>query len=237
MDSIIKFLRDPGVIGWIAPIITTVFIPVIVKLIFKKINTQKTINVVTVANSKILEALRPLFIQKIYVDKKLLNDIISAISMEYDLDINMLINIKQIKEKLVYDISVTRFMDEKEKIDRINNLYKNFSDYGYDYNNCGKENIVNLNNGNIFGVVGNIKSIPKLRKINNIDRLNKEKEKLRILNQKIVIICSIIAIIIFSEVVIYNYNFIVDNLLLIITITGIIFTIISFYITINSIEK
>ncbi|MGJ0701369.1 hypothetical protein, partial [Clostridium perfringens] len=198
MNIIINFFKDSIVIGWIAPIVATVLGSWLVNLIFKKRHTQKTIDTVTVANSKILDAIRPLFIQKIHVDKNLLQDIISAVSIDYDLDIDMLINIKQIKEKLVYDISVTRFMDEKEKIDRIENLYKTFSNYEYDDKNCYKDD--------------------------NIAILNKEREKLRKLNKEITIFSVIISTIVFIGTFSYNFStlieFINNNFSFVISLIG-----------------
>lgn len=139
MNNITKILSNSIVTGWIAPIITAILASLILKLLSQKKHTKKTIDTVAVANSKILDAIRPLFIQKIYVDKKILDDIIKAIALEYDLDIGILINLSQIKEKLIYDILTTRFMDEKEKIDTIKNLYDNFSGYECDDDNIKKK--------------------------------------------------------------------------------------------------
>ncbi|MDU7869645.1 MAG: hypothetical protein E7J78_21275, partial [Pantoea sp.] len=75
MNNITKILSNSIVTGWIAPIITAILASLILKLLSQKKHTKKTIDTVAVANSKILDAIRPLFIQKIYVDKKILDDI------------------------------------------------------------------------------------------------------------------------------------------------------------------
>lgn len=174
-----NFFNNQVVIGWIAPIITTVLIPFVGKLMLNRHKTKETITSVTVANSKIMDSVRPLFIKK-FVEKKLINDITNAIALEYNLKPDMLININQIREKLIYEITATRFMDDNEKIEAINKVYENFSLY--------EEDSVNV--------------------ISNI--INQEKNNLIKINNKIFIVVMIMLLATFSPFIYSNCNYIIN---------------------------
>lgn len=121
------FLENEIVVNWVAPIFTDLVsfvLPIIVVGIvrgFKKVKSVKE------ANEKIINAIRPFIIQQINIEIQTVEKIRTAILKEAQLKEKDVYSLEEIQNKLILDISETRYLKEQEKQNLIDFTYKVFS--------------------------------------------------------------------------------------------------------------
>ena len=115
-ETLLKpILTNQIIVDWISPIITgliIVIIPALIAKFFKNKNLIKNINFV---NNKIIDTIRPFIIQRIEIDSKFISNIRNAIIKENNIKEKYIYNELDIRNKLLLDISETRFLKENEK--------------------------------------------------------------------------------------------------------------------------
>lgn len=129
-DSIMKpILTNQIIVDWIAPIITGLIvfiIPAIVVRICKSRNLSKKIEE---TNGKIINTIRPFIIQRIAISQHFISDIRMAIIKESEIKEKLIYTEIEIRNKILWDISETRFLKEKEKQELIEDTYKIFENF------------------------------------------------------------------------------------------------------------
>lgn len=130
-EVVIKpILTNQIVVDWIAPIITgliVVAIPAILAKFFRNKSFQKSINLV---NSKIIDTIRPFIIQRIEITPDFISGVRVAIIKENSIKEKYIYTEIEIRNKILLDISETRFLAEKEKqelIEFTNKIFGKFS--------------------------------------------------------------------------------------------------------------
>ena len=122
-------LTNQIVVDWIAPIITSLIciaVPTILTKFFKSKSLIKSINMV---NNKIIDTIRPFIIQRIEISSDFISSIRIAIIKESNIKEKNIYTELEIRNKLLLDISETRFLKEEEKRDLIEFTYKVFEDF------------------------------------------------------------------------------------------------------------
>jgi hypothetical protein len=140
-------VSNDTVIGWIAPIITTPiagFIVYIVNIIRKRSKSISVIKTINVANKRLMDSIRPFFIQGIKLEKDILLNIRNAIAREYGIEIKSMFSINQIKENIILDVSETRFLKDQDKIKLIDFIESVFKEYIPDGDNEREQSLIRL---------------------------------------------------------------------------------------------
>ncbi|WP_238948845.1 hypothetical protein [Clostridium sp. YIM B02569] len=117
---------------WVAPTVTAIIAALIVAFVtvlIKKRNAVGYINTISAAEEKLLEILRPFFIQELELTQEVLIDLRRAIIKEYKLKDEKFISIKEIKEAIILDILRTRFIKEDDKKRLVESTYITFGKY------------------------------------------------------------------------------------------------------------
>lgn len=190
MKAITTILENQIIQAWIAPIVTTVLIALGgygINIFRKKRQVQQNINIYSAAEEKLVEIIRPFFIQELMLDKNVIEDTRNAIIREFGLDGDVFIKIDDVKNIIILDILRTRFIKEEDKKKLIESAYNVFNYYGI---NCTCKNMQK-----------NIDSKDISAEFNKID-LNKDYLKYKNLeiekyNRLLIIIISGITCIIF----------------------------------------
>lgn len=141
MRAIVTFLENQIIQAWIAPIVTAILIALGgygINVFRKKRQVQQNINIYSAAEEKLVETIRPFFIQELMLNKNVIDDTRNAIIREFGLDDNIFIKIEDIKNIIILDILRTRFIKEEDKKKLIESAYNVFNSYGI---NCTDKNI------------------------------------------------------------------------------------------------
>lgn len=147
MKVISGFFENTTVQAWIAPIVTSILVALGgygISIFKKKKQVQKNINIYSAAEEKLIEILRPFFIQKLRLDKSVIEDTRSAIIREFGLEDNIFIKIDDIKNIIILDILKTRFIKEEDKKNLIESTYKVFD--SFELNNNDENEGENIDN-------------------------------------------------------------------------------------------
>ena len=128
-ENIAAFMRNDIVTLWIVPIIGTIIVVLAIKLITDRYKSKAIINIIRIANSRFVDAVRPFFIQEIEIDRKIINNIRNAVKREYCADDNMLYTIEQLEEQIILDISESKYLTEARKQELIHNIYDKFDHF------------------------------------------------------------------------------------------------------------
>lgn len=146
MHNIYKNIIEPIltneiIVNWIAPIITgllVVAIPIILSNLIRNRNLIKNIQEI---NNKIIDTIRPFIIQRIEIDSRFISNIRDAIIKESNIKSKFIANEIEIRNKILLDISETRFLKENEKQDLINFTYNIFKDFNEKQMDANKNNV------------------------------------------------------------------------------------------------
>lgn len=123
------FLTNEIVKVWIAPIVTGLLVVAIPVFITRFFRTKARLKNISEVNEKIISAIRPYIIQQISIKPELITDIRTSIVQESQLRDKEIYNEKEIRNKLLVDISETRFLKENEKQNLIEFTYKTFEKF------------------------------------------------------------------------------------------------------------
>ena len=134
MDYIYQVILKPIltnqiIVDWIAPIITgliVLLIPAIITRVIKNRNLLKNIKDI---NNKIINTIRPFIIQRKEISSHFISDLRKAIIKENGIKEKYIFNEIEIRNKILLDISETRFLKENDKQDLINFTYEIFKDF------------------------------------------------------------------------------------------------------------
>lgn len=121
-EIILPFLRNDIVINWIAPIITGLIL-LAIPVVLSRIKKNKEVKRI---NEKIIDAIKPFIIQQIGIDLQTIVNIRTSIIKDSEIDNRKVYGIDDIKNKLILDIAETRYLNEQEKLNLVNFIYKVF---------------------------------------------------------------------------------------------------------------
>lgn len=190
-----EFLENQVVQTWIAPIITTSIVGLVsfgVNIFRKRRDEVKNINKYLAAEEKMIEIIRPFFIQELKLNKAMIEDARSGIIKEFELIDESFIKIEDIKNIIILDILKTRFIKEENKQKLIDNLYDVF-------NEDSLENTKYIQDSNIY---------------NYKDILNKSNIMIKKYNDTIFMTLSLIAALICAILPFIKYEKISENVIL-----------------------
>lgn len=128
-EIINAFLTNEIVKVWIAPIITGLLVVAIPVFITRFVRTKSRLKNIDEVNEKIISAIRPYIIQQINITPELITDIRTAIVQKSQLRDKEVYSEIEIRNKLLLDISETRFLKENEKQNLIKFIYKIFDKF------------------------------------------------------------------------------------------------------------
>lgn len=201
-ETLLKpILTNQIIVDWISPIITgliIVIIPALIAKFFKNKNLIKNINFV---NNKIIDTIRPFIIQRIEIDSKFISNIRNAIIKENNIKEKYIYNELDIRNKLLLDISETRFLKENEKKSLIEFTYHIFENYNENQINC---------------------------KINNEEILEKKQQNLLIKLNVIIMIISLFTMLI-VYIITPEIEKIENNIIVIMSMVALILSFASFF--------
>ena len=122
-------LTNQIIVDWIAPIVTGLILLLIPVILTKFIKNNTLLKNIKDVNNKIINTIRPFIIQRIEINSHFISDLRKAIIKENKIKEKYIFNEIQIRNKILLDISETRFLKENEKQDLINFTYKVFNDF------------------------------------------------------------------------------------------------------------
>lgn len=129
VDLIKEFLTNQIVVNWIAPIITGLIVIAIPTGLAKIIRIRSDRKKVNDANNRYLDSVRPYIIQKIDISPKLISDLRSVVVDESDLKNKYVYTEIQLRNKLIMDITESKYIDEINKNELIEFTYKIFKEF------------------------------------------------------------------------------------------------------------
>lgn len=130
IDIINNALNSEIVKVWIAPVITgsiVVFLCYIIRTFWKRKKVVKELDTIKIAETKLVDIVRPFYIKNFNISKDVLFDLRSSIIKEYDIDDKQFMTLKDLRRALIYDISNTMYIDEITKTELITKIYENFN--------------------------------------------------------------------------------------------------------------
>lgn len=136
IDLIKGYLKNEIVVNWIAPIITGLIVIAIPAGLAKIIRIRSDIKKVNDANNRYLNCIRPYIIQKINISSKLISDLRSVVVDESDLKNKYVYSEIQLRNKLIMDITESKYIDEINKYELIGFTYRIFKEF--EDNNAGR---------------------------------------------------------------------------------------------------
>lgn len=122
-------LTNQIIVDWIAPIVTGLIVLLAPVVLTKFIKNNTLLKNIKDVNNKIINTIRPFIIQRIEINSHFISDLRKAIIKENEIKEKYIFNEIQIRNKILLDISETRFLKENEKQDLINFTYKVFNDF------------------------------------------------------------------------------------------------------------
>lgn len=123
-NNIEPFLTNSVIETWIAPIITAIVTAIVIHIGSSFIRNKKKQKAINEANEKILNSIRPFIIQQIPITQEQIISIKNAVVLTTKLNPYELYTMDEIKDRLILDISETRFLKEIDK----NKLFEVISD-------------------------------------------------------------------------------------------------------------
>ncbi|MCR3760304.1 hypothetical protein KYB31_15095 [Clostridium felsineum] len=131
-SAIASFMTNKIVLEWIKPILIPLVIAsisYIIGVVYKRKKSINVIETINVANKRLIDSIRPFFIQRIKLNKDVLISIRNAISREYKIEDESLFSIGEIKENVILDVSETRFLKDQDKMELIDFIESTFDEY------------------------------------------------------------------------------------------------------------
>lgn len=125
----LDLLKNDIVINWIAPIITGLIVVVIPTVIVKIFTLKKDEKTIKGANQRYLDSIMPFIIQKIEISSSYITDIRNVIIEESRLKDKYVYSELNLRNKLVMDISESKYVDEGNKKELIDFTYETFKSF------------------------------------------------------------------------------------------------------------
>ena len=122
-------LTNQIIVDWIAPIITGLIVLLIPAIVTRVIKNRNLLRNIKDINSKIINTIRPFIIQRIEISSHFISDLRKAIIKENGIKEKYVFNEIEIRNKILLDISETRFLKENEKQDLIDFTYEIFKNF------------------------------------------------------------------------------------------------------------
>ena len=130
----LELLKNDIVINWIAPIVTGLIVTAIsafIIYIIKVLKLRKDEKMVKEANQRYLDTIMPFIIQKIKISSSFITDMRNVVIYESGLKDKFVFSELSLRNKLIMDISESKYVDEnnkKELIDFTYDIFKSFDD-------------------------------------------------------------------------------------------------------------
>lgn len=129
-ESVIEpILTNEIVVNWIAPIITGMLVIAIPAIIVRFFRLKKDIKKINDVNGRFINSVRPYIIEKIKIPSALVTDIRNGIILDSDIKERFVISEMQLRNKLIMDITESKYIDEVNKKDLIDFTYDIFKDF------------------------------------------------------------------------------------------------------------
>lgn len=126
----LELLKNEIVINWIAPIITGLIVTAIsafIIYIIKVLKLRKDEKMIKEANQRYLDTIMPFIIQKIKISSEYITDVRNVIISESGLKDKYVFTELSLRNKLIMDISESKYVDENNKIELIDFTYDIFN--------------------------------------------------------------------------------------------------------------
>lgn len=130
IELINDFFNNEIIRIWVAPIITgagVLFIGYFANVIWKKRKVTKQLDVVRIAENKIIDMVRPFIIKELPISQEVIEDIRDSVIREFSIKEDEFMDLKDLKKSLIYDIVNTNYIDESTKAKLIEIIAERFS--------------------------------------------------------------------------------------------------------------
>ena len=135
-----ELLKNEIVVNWIAPIITGLIVFLIPAAFLKFWRNRKDEKEIKSVNQRYLDAIMPFIIQKIEIKESFITDIRKGIISESNIKDKYIYSEIELRDKLILDISESKYINEINKEDLIVFTYKTFANIANEINISAKEN-------------------------------------------------------------------------------------------------
>ncbi len=149
----LELLKNEIIVNWIAPIITGLIITGISSLIVKKFKDKRDEKIINTANERFVRTILPFIIQKIECEETYISDIRSVIVKESGLKDKYVYQEIELRNKLIMDISESKYINEENKKELIAFTYKIFKRYEKKEENKIKEEKPLKKNYNMITII------------------------------------------------------------------------------------
>ena len=149
----LELLKNEIIVNWIAPIITGLIITGISSLIVKIFKDKRDEKIINTANERFVRTILPFIIQKIECEETYISDIRSVIVKESRLKDKYVYQEIELRNKLIMDISESKYINEENKKELIEFTYKIFKRYEKKEENKIKEEKPLKKNFNMITII------------------------------------------------------------------------------------
>ena len=153
MSVLLELLKNEIIVNWIAPIITGLIITGISSLIVKIFKDKRDEKIINTANERFVRTILPFIIQKIECEETYISDIRSVIVKESRLKDKYVYQEIELRNKLIMDISESKYINEENKKELIEFTYKIFKRYEKKEENKIKEEKPLKKNFNMITII------------------------------------------------------------------------------------
>jgi len=126
---LLELLKNEIIVNWIAPIITGLIITGASSLIVKIFKDKRDEKIINTANERFVRTILPFIIQKIECEGTYISDVRSVIVKESRLKDKYVCQEIELRNKLIMDISESKYINEENKKELIAFTYKIFKRY------------------------------------------------------------------------------------------------------------
>lgn len=125
----LDLLKNEIVVNWIAPIVTGLIVIAIPAFGIKIFRFKKDEKAIKQANQRFIDSIIPFIIQKISITSSYISDIRSVVIEESGLKDKYVYSEIRLRNKLIMDISESKYVDEDRKNELINFTYDTFKNF------------------------------------------------------------------------------------------------------------
>lgn len=122
-------LKNEIVINWIAPIITGLIVIAIPAIAIKIFRFKKDEKAIKRANQRFIDSIIPFIIQKISINYSYISDVRNVVIEESGLKDKYVYSEISLRNKLIMDISESKYIDEENKNELIDFTYNTFKHF------------------------------------------------------------------------------------------------------------
>ena len=151
----LELLRNDIIITWVAPIFTGLIVIAIPAVAINFFKSKKDEKAITQANQRYIDAIMPFIIQEIELSQTYISDIRHTIINENNIKDKFIYTEIELRNRLIIDISESKYIDEDKKNELINFTYTIFKHYETDKAIKLEENNTNSKFKNILTNITN----------------------------------------------------------------------------------